>query len=31
MNAYNDEYLADLIREETGFEWEDINDDLPGY
>ncbi|MCG7848758.1 MAG: DUF1186 domain-containing protein [ANME-2 cluster archaeon] len=31
MNAYNDEDFADLIREETGIEWEDIKDELPGY
>jgi hypothetical protein len=31
MNVYKDEDLADLIREETGIEWEDIKDDLPGY
>ena len=31
MNACNDEDFADMIRQETGFEWEDINDDLSGY
>jgi len=31
MNAYKDEDFADMIRAETGFEWEDIKDDLPGY
>ena len=31
MNAYNDDDFADLIRQETEFEWEDIKDDLPGY
>ena len=31
MNAYKDEDLADLIREETEFDWDDIKDDLTGY
>ncbi len=31
MNAYNDDDFADLIRQETEFEWEDIKDDLPEY
>ena len=31
MNAYKDDDFADMIRQETGFEWEDIKDDLPGY
>jgi len=31
MNAYKDDDFADLIREETGNEWEDIKDELPGY
>lgn len=31
MNAHNDDDFADLIRQETEFEWEDIKDDLPGY
>lgn len=31
MNAYNDDDFADMIREETEFEWEGIKDELPGY
>lgn len=31
MNAYNDDDFADLVRKETGFEWEDIKNDLPRY
>jgi preprotein translocase subunit SecA len=28
LNADKDEDIADLIRQETEFEWEDIRDDL---
>jgi len=31
MNTYKYEDFADMIREETGFEWEDIKDNLPAY
>ena len=31
MNAYKDEDLAELIREETEIEWEDLKDDLHTY
>ncbi len=31
MNTYKYKDFADTIRGETGFEWEDIKDDLPAY
>ena len=31
MNAYKDDDFADMIRQQTEFEWEDIKDDLPRY
>jgi len=31
MNTHNDDDFTDMIREETGLEWEDIKDDLPRY
>ncbi|MDP2754946.1 MAG: hypothetical protein Q8P40_11240 [Nitrospirota bacterium] len=31
MNANKDDDLADLINQETEFEWDHIKDDLPEY